>query len=64
MMLMLRISLRWDDVDVDDDIEMMLMILMILRWDDVDVDDVIVMMYVVYVHGGCNDQVGCPWWGK
>ena len=20
--------------------------------------------YVVYVHGGCVDLVGCPWWGK
>ena len=31
---------------------------------DVDVDDVIVMMYVVHVHEGYNDQVGCPWWGN
>ena len=21
-------------------------------------------LYVVYVHGGCIDLVGCPWWGK
>ena len=30
---------------------------------DVD-DDVIMVMYVVYVHGGCGDQVGYPQWGK
>ena len=36
MMLMLRMIVRWwDDIDVDNDIEM--------RWDDVDVDDVIMM---------------------
>jgi len=67
----------WDVVNIDNDIEMrwcrcgeyhwdemMLMMIMTSRWDHVDVDDVIVMMYVVYVHGGCNDQVGCPWWEK
>ena len=21
-------------------------------------------VHVVYVHGGCIDLVGCPWWGK
>jgi len=21
-------------------------------------------LYVVYVHGGCIDLVGCPWWEK
>ena len=21
-------------------------------------------LYVVYVHGGCSDLVGYPWWGK
>jgi len=50
LLVMLMIMLRWDDIDVDNDI----------RWDDVDVDDVIVMMYVVYVHRGCSDYVGYP----
>jgi len=51
--MMLRMTLRWDNVDVDN----------ALRW-DVDVENVIMMMYVVYVHGGCNDHDGYPWWGK
>ena len=69
----------YDNVDFDDDVDnviemkwcwwwywddMMLMLIITLRWDDVDVDDVIVIMYVVYVHGGCSDHVGYPWWGK
>ena len=69
--------LRWDDDDVENDIEMrwcrcwewhwdetMLMLIMTLRWDVDDVENVIVMMYVVYVHGGCSDHVGYPWWGN
>ena len=43
---------------------MMLMLIMALRRDVVDVENVIAMMYVVYVHGGCGDHVGYPWWGK
>ena len=46
-MLILMMILRWDNIDVDDDIwdEMTLMLMMTLRWDNVDVDvnDVIVM---------------------
>ena len=44
--------------------EMMLMLIMTLRWYVVDVENVIVMMCDVYVHGGCRDHVGYPWWGK
>ena len=60
-MLMLIMTLKWDDVDVDvdddDDIEMgwcwcwwrywdeMMLMLMMSSW----------WMYVVYVHGGCSD---------
>jgi len=53
-------SLRWNDVDVENDIEMMLMLIMTLRWDVVDVENVIVIMYVVYVHRGCSDHDGHP----
>ena len=65
MLLLSIMSLRLDDVDVDNVIEMkwcwrwkwhwdemMLMLIMTLGWDVVDVENVIVMMYVVYVHGG------------
>jgi len=40
MILILMMILRWDDIDVDDDIwdEMTLILMMTLRWDDVDVD--------------------------
>jgi len=37
---------------------------MTLRLDVVDVGNVIVMMCDVYVHGGCSDHVGYPWWGE
>ena len=78
-MLMFMMMMIWDDVVVYDNVcvrwcwywwwywdEMMLMMIMTLKWDNVDVDDIIVMMYDVYVHvhGGCSDQVRCPWWGK
>ena len=43
MMLMLVTSLRWDDVDVENDIEMMLMLIMTLSWDVVDVENAIVL---------------------
>jgi len=39
---MLKMTLRWKDVDVDNDIEMRCCY----------VQNVIVMVYVVYVHGG------------
>jgi len=57
-------SLRWDDVDVENDIEMILLLIMTLRWDVVGVENAIMMMHVVYVHGGCSDHDGYPWWGK
>ena len=76
-MLLLVIMLRWDDVDVENDIEMkwywcwewhrdemMWIMIMTLRWWVVDVENVIVMMCDVYVHGGCSDHDGYPWWGK
>ena len=77
-MLLLMIMLIWDDVIVVDNViemrwcwcwewdcdETMLMLIMTLRWDVDDVENVIMMMYVVYVHGGCNDHVGYPWWEK
>ena len=66
LMLMLMMILRWNDVGVDDDIEMrwcwcwwchwdkkLLMLMMSLWW-----------MYVVYVHGGYSDHVRYPWRGK
>jgi len=64
MMLTLMMILRWDNVNVGDNVNMrwcwwwywdetMLILIMTLEWDDVDVDDVIVMMYVVYTHEGC-----------
>ena len=73
MMLMLMIILIWDDINVDDNVDMrwcgcwcwweywykmMLMLIMTLRWNDVDVDDVIMMMYVVYVHEGFVANLG------
>ena len=62
MLLLLIMSLGWDDVDVERHWdEMMLMLIMTLRW---DVENAIVIMYVVYVHGGCCDHDGYPWWGK
>ena len=53
-LLLLIMSLRWDDVYVENDIEMKCW----WCWKCIE------MMHVVYVHGGCIDLVGCPWWGK
>ena len=73
MLLLMIMSLRWDEVDVKNDIEMrwywcwewhrdemMLMLIMTLRWNVVDVENVIVMMYDVYVHGGAVTMMDIP----
>ena len=47
MLLLLIMSLRWDDVDFNNVIEMMFMLIMSLTWNDVDVDNVIEMMMML-----------------
>ena len=74
MYLLLIMSLRWDDVGVENDIELRWywcwewhwdeMLIMKLRWDVVNVENFIVIMCDVYVHGGCSDHVRYPWWGN
>ena len=67
------IILMWDDVVIDDYVNMswwlmmLLLLLMSLRWDDVevdnDVDDVkkaLWWCYVVYVHGGAVSLLDIP----
>ena len=72
-MMMLRMMLRWDDVDVKNDIEMrcwewycdemMLMLRMTLRWDNVDVDNDIEMRCWWCWKCHCDDVCCVCTWG-